>query len=518
MKHNDSEISETDAAKETELALSIWMDLQSQSSDYQPSVTEAKARDLLTGLGFTPNLLKKPFVNLSGGWKMRCLLASTLYLPRDILILDEPTNFLDLLGIIWLEKYLQSLVDTQPYMSIILVSHDRDFVNALCTDTIILRNHALTYFGGNLASYEFDLHERIAHMTTVKDAQEKQIDKMSAAIHDSMKRGKKSGDDKRIKQAKSKQKKLDERMGVQTSALGHRFKLNRDMAGYHTEMRQSIEVPEDEKGVHISIPPALSLRFPGALVALDNVSLKYKTATAPTLRDVNLVVHRGDRIGVVGLNGSGKTTLIRVLTEDLRYTSGNLTKHSQLKLGYYSQHAVEELRKLSTESPNLTALGLLMADATAMGAQLLEPAARALLGSLGLSGRVAAEVPVTKLSGGQLVRLALARCARDGPHVLVLDEVSTHLDYQTVRALVEVFSEWEGAIVVVSHDRWMIRAVVQGEKDEEGSDSGSSRDEEEDERRRIVYMLKGGGLIELEGGIQSFEEKLEKRIEKLTLD
>lgn len=518
MKQTDSEISESAVTEETELVLSIWTDLQSQASDYQPSTTEARARDLLTGLGFTPSLLKKPFANLSGGWKMRCLLASTLYLPRDVLVLDEPTNFLDLLGIIWLEKHLQSLLDTQPHMSIILVSHDRDFVNALCTDTIILRNHALTYFGGNLAAYELDLHERITHMTTVKEAQDKQVDKMQTAIHDSMKRGKKSGDDKRIKQAKSKQKRLDERMGMQTSALGHRFKLNRDMEGWFTEMRQAVEVPEDEKIVHISIPPALSLRFPGALVALDNISLKYKTATAPTLKNVNLVVHRGDRIGIVGLNGSGKTTLIRVLTESLHYTSGNLTKHSQLKLGYYSQHAVEELRKLGNESPNLTALGLLMSDAAAAGSPLSEPAARSLLGALGLRGRPAAEIPVTKLSGGQLVRVALARCARDGPHVLVLDEVSTHLDYQTVRALVEVFSEWEGAIVVVSHDRWMVRAVVQGEKDEEGSDSGSSRDEDEDGRRRIVYMLKGGNLVELEGGIQSFEEKLEKRIDKLTLE
>lgn len=499
------------------MALSIWTDLQSQSSDYQTSTTEAKARELLTGLGFTTSLLKKQFANLSGGWKMRCLLATALYQPRDVLILDEPTNFLDLLGIIWLEKHLQSLVDTQPHTSIVLVSHDRDFVNTLCTDTIVLRDHSLTYFGGNLAAYEFDLHERIAHMTNVKEAHDKQVEKMSSAIHDSMKRGKKAGDDKRIKQAKSKQKKLDERMGVQTSALGHRFKLNRDMVGYFTEMREKIEVPEDEKSVHISIPPAASLRFPGALLALDNVTLKYKTAPAPTLRDINFVVHRGDRIGIVGLNGSGKTTLIRVLTETLRYTSGSLTKHSQLKLGYYSQHAVEELRTLGAQSPSLTSLGLLMADAEAAGSPLVEPTARALLGSLGLAGRLAAEVPVTQLSGGQLVRLALARCSRDGPHVLVLDEVSTHLDYQTVRALVEVFSEWEGAVVVVSHDRWMIRAVVQGERDEEGSDSGSSRGEEEDGRRRIVYMLRGGRLLELEGGIQSFEEKLERRMEQLAL-
>ena len=503
-------------AEETQSALDLLTDLHSRSSDYTSAASESRARELLHGLGFNTSLLQKPFNALSGGWKMRCLLASALYRQADILILDEPTNFLDLLAIVWLEKHLQSLTASNPQMSIVMVSHDRNFMDAISTDTVILRDQKLSYFNGNLSSYEDDFEKRKLYMSSMKESHDRQKSKLEKSIQEGYRRSKASGDQKRMKQIKSKEKKVNERMGLQVSSLGHRFKLNRDMAGYHTEMRAEIEVPEEEKAIHMQFPPAGDLRHPGALVSLEKITVKYKNAASPVLTNVDLVIHRGDRIGIIGLNGSGKSTIIRVMTETLRFTSGNLTKHSQLKLGYYSQHAVEELQAKGLEDPSLTAVSVLLAEGEG---KLTEPEARSYLGSLGLHGRTASDLSLSKLSGGQLVRLALARVTWNSPQLLVLDEVTTHVDYHAVKALIEALNEFAGAIVLVSHDRHLIKAVVQGESDRFGSDSSGSESEDELEalnRRRLVYLLKGGRLEEI-SGVQDFEQSLEKRLEKLSL-
>jgi ATPase subunit of ABC transporter with duplicated ATPase domains len=182
-------------------------------------------------------------------------------------------------------------------------------------------------------------------------------------------------------------------------------------------------------------------------------------------------------------------------------------------MGYYSQHAVEDLQTLGRSDPELTALSLLTKD---VGAELDEGEIRGLLGSLGLPGRTASDVPLTKLSGGQLVRLALARLLWKSPQLLVLDEITTHLDFHTVTALADALSGWNGAILVVSHDRYLVRRVVEGGKDEGGEDEDESEDDEEEEtRRRTVFLLKGGVLKVLEKGVSGFEESLEKRVEKL---
>ncbi len=181
-------------------------------------------------------------------------------------------------------------------------------------------------------------------------------------------------------------------------------------------------------------------------------------------------------------------------------------------MGYYSQHAVEDLQALGRSDPELTALSLLTKD---VEAALDEGEIRGLLGSLGLPGRTASDVPLTKLSGGQLVRLALARLLWQTPQLLILDEITTHLDFYTVTALADALSAWNGAILCVSHDRYLIRRVVEGEKDEGIDSDDGEEDEEDDTRRRIVYLLKGGLLKGLEKGVLGFEESLEKRVEKL---
>ncbi|KAK3324636.1 ABC transporter [Cercophora scortea] len=539
----DDAISPDTLQAETQEAIDLLSDLQLQVEPSRLADIESRAKKILTGLGFTDAYMAKPAASLSGGWRMRSALATALLQETDILILDEPTNFLDLLGIIWLQRYLASLSETDDPPTLILVSHDRDFVS-LCTDLLILKDKALTYFHGDLPTYESAQSERKLHLTRMKDAADRQKAHIQDTIRQNMAAGRKNDDQNKIRQAKSRQKKLDDRWGLQTSAKGGRFKLNRDMVGHFYSHRDAIEVPQDERAVVVVLPDPPDLRFPGALLSLDNVTFRYPSTPAaaksapPVLQDISLTVNQGDRIGILGLNGSGKSTLIRLLVDTdgttTKPTKGQITRHPRLKLGYYSQHAVEALQALarSDDDQSLTALALLTREiraAEVAETDFNEGEIRGVLGTLGLPGRLASDVPILKLSGGQLVRCELARILWRRPQCLVLDEVTTHLDYETVTALREALREWAGAVVLVSHDRWFMRGVVEGMADEDGGGGSEGDDDggsdagggygggggEGKARRRVVYRLKGGRLVVMEGGVQEFEDVMERRVKKL---
>ncbi|KAJ5523776.1 hypothetical protein N7494_010426 [Penicillium frequentans] len=501
---------------DTQAAVEMLQTLQSQLEEMKLADMEKEARRILLGLGFKEETLGKKVSTLSGGWRMRCMLASVLIQNPDIMILDEPTNFLDLLGVVWLENYLQRLSENSP-TTILLVSHDRDFINAVCEEIVILRDQKLNYFRGNLAAYEEDFEAQKLYLGRMKEAQDRQKAHMEASIRENMKIGKKTNDENKLRQAKSRQKKVDDRMGLQVSARGGRFKLNRDLVGWHEHNRAEIEVPTDERGATMTLPDATELRFPGPLVSLEGITFRYKSDRV-ILDDINLVVHIGDRVGIMGLNGSGKTTLIRVLTGQLAPSKGKVTTHSRLKVGYYGQHSVEELQERGRSEPSLTALGLLMAET---GDALNEGAVRGLLSSMGLQGRTASDVPVAKLSGGQLVRLALARIVWSAPQLLILDEITTHLDFHTVTALATALSSFNGAILLVSHDRFLVRSVIEGKRDTDHklADDFEGLEEEETEvnttRRRSVYVVKTGKLNEQTSGVEQFERSLVKRVQKM---
>ncbi|KAH6995319.1 ABC transporter [Ilyonectria destructans] len=510
------EISVETLEAETEKAIDMLADLRLEVESAKVSQIESKAKRILTGLGFSEAYMTKPVTSLSGGWKMRTALSIALLHETDILILDEPTNFLDLAGIIWLQRYLELLDERNDAPTLILVSHDRDFTT-LCSDLLILKDKKLTYFHGNLPAYESSQLERKTWLTKMKEAQNKQKDHIQQSISNSIKAGKANDDQKRLRQAKSRQKKLDERWGLEVNAKGGRFKLNRDLTGHHFTRRADIDVPKDERPVSFVLPEAPDLRFPGPLISVENATFKYptksrgKTPAPVVLQDINLSVHVGDRIGIVGLNGAGKSTLIRLLVRKSQPSSGAVTTHSRLKLAYYSQHAVETLQAMGQEEPTLTALSLLIKE---VDGALDEGQLRGLLGGLGLPGRVASDIPVRKLSGGQLVRCELARLLWNSPHCLVLDEVTTHLDYETVAAMREVLRDWEGAVVLVSHDRWFMRGVVEGMVDD--SDSQTDLDlDDETQRTRVVYMLRARKMTLLENGVTEFEEGVEKKVKKL---
>ncbi|KAI8959959.1 P-loop containing nucleoside triphosphate hydrolase protein [Daldinia sp. FL1419] len=516
-EQKDEEISPETLVKETNEAADMLANLQLQIEPSKLAETESKAKKILTGLGFTEVRMAQRVSSLSGGWKMRTALAAALLQDTDILVLDEPTNFLDLLGIIWLQRHLTALAESSDPPTLILVSHDRDFVS-LCTDLLIIKDKDLTYFHGDLPTYEASRAEKKAYLTKMKEAQDKQKEHIQQTIQRNMREGKAKDDQNKIRQAKSRQKKLDDRWGMEVSAKGGRFKLNRDLVGYHLTARAEIDIPQDERPVSFTLPDPPELRFPGALLSLEKVSFRYTRDTkAPmVLKDINLSVNMGDRIGILGLNGSGKSTLIKLLVEETRPSTGTITKHPRLRLGYYAQHAVEMLQKLGQLDPKMTAVSLLTRETDG---EPEEGEIRALLGSLGLPGRLASDVPVRRLSGGQLVRLELARILRLRPHCLVLDEVTTHLDYETVAALREALRDWEGAVVLVSHDRWFMRGVVEGAAEE-----GENEEEHGDRdvrgagvglSRRVVRRLRAGVMSVLEEGVSGFEEEVERRVNKI---
>ncbi|ORY62917.1 ABC transporter [Pseudomassariella vexata] len=514
-EEKDEDISPDKLVQETSEAADMLAELELQVEPSKLAETESRGKRILTGLGFSETCMQKPISSLSGGWRMRTALSTALLQKTDILILDEPTNFLDILGIMWLQRHLMSVAEGPNPPTLILVSHDRDFMS-LCTDLLIIKDKDLTYFHGDLAMYESSRAEKKVYLTKMKEAKDEQEKHIQQTIARNMKDGKFKDDQNKIRQAKSRQKKLDDRWGMEVSAKGGRFKLNRDLPGYHFTNRGEIEIPQDEKAISFALPRTTELRFPGALLALEKVSFRYpavKKTTTPNplvLQDINLSVHMGDRIGILGLNGGGKSTLIKLLVGEAKPTSGTLTTHPRLKSGYYSQNAVQSLQQMGVAEPYLTSLTLLTRE---VAGALNEGELRGLLASFGLPGRLASDVPIRKLSGGQLVRLEMTRLLWKCPHCLVLDESTTHLDYETVLAMREALHAWEGAVVVVSHDRWFMRGVVAGLVEDEYSDMSNCEDKVE--RRRMVYKLSKGQMTVLQGGAQEFEDSMEKRVRKL---
>ncbi|KAG5724019.1 hypothetical protein E4T56_gene11240 [Termitomyces sp. T112] len=499
--------SETDAIsiqEETREAVDTLTDIQTSLDAMDSASAELRARSVLYGLGFSPEAILRPYVTLSGGWRTRCSLASALFQKADILLLDECTNFLDLPAIVWLQGFVQSLTET----TVVVITHDRDFADAVADELIVLRENKLEYFKGNLSLYEAERHAKTKYLTRMQAALDKKTKHMESSIASALSAAKRTGDDKKLKQVASRKKKIEERSGLEVGLKGGRFKLNRDLAGWHLTNRAEIEIPTVDSLVKVSIPSEPpDLRFPGALVALEKASFWYPGAKTMTIVDVDLVIHPGERVGIAGLNGSGKSTLVGLATGVLKPNKGNVTHHTRAKIQYFSQHSVEALEEKGKTDGELTALKELM---TVSAGELSEQEARALLSGLGLPGKIASDVPVAALSGGQKVRLALAKLIYSPPHLLVLDEVTTHLDADTVLALVETLKEYQGALLVITHDRFFMRCVVEGESPYEATEESDEEDEEEARGQwqanpGIVYRLIKGRLKALDGGMRKYE-------------
>jgi len=368
----------------------------------------ARAARILLGLGFDEEMQARPLDSYSGGWKMRVALASLLFSGPDLLLLDEPSNHLDLEATLWLENFLKSYAGT-----LVVISHERDLLNNVVDTILHLERGQITLYTGGYDSFERQRVERAAQIAAAQASQDAQ----RARLQDYIARN--SARASTAKQAQSRAKMLAK--------------------------MQPIAALADDPSLSFDFPSPSQLKPP--LITLDMAAVGY--ADTPVLRRLNLRVDPDDRIALLGRNGNGKTTLARLLAAQLLPMEGGITASGKMRVGYFTQYQVEELHGDETPVQHMTSA---MSGST--------PAAvRAQLGRFGFSGDKATTL-VGKLSGGERARLALALITRDAPHLLILDEPTNHLDVDSREALVQALAGYDGAVIIVSHDRHMIELTA----------------------------------------------------------
>ncbi|KAM0747556.1 P-loop containing nucleoside triphosphate hydrolase protein [Meredithblackwellia eburnea MCA 4105] len=508
------------------------------------ATTESRASSILTGLGFTQEMMDSPYSTLSGGWRSRCSLAVSLLVKCDLLLLDEPTNFLDLEAIIWLEHFLSSSPTTAE-QTLVLISHDQEFLNNTVEETIVLRHKGLKYFEGTPRAFEIEERKERRRKGRQVEALEKKREHIEKSIQSGMASAKKTGDENRQRMVKSRQKKLDERWGAEVSAKGTRFKLNRDMVGFFNTNRLGVEMEQLESRIRISIPQPSKLRTLGDLIHFENVEYRFppkRKGGKPGdvfLKGVSFTVDQGGKLALIGANGQGKSTIAKLILGTLQPSSGTITRHPLLTIGYFSQHSVEELSSLpllsnlsledGTRAPT-TALSHFVQHFEEKGEKVTEQEARACLGSFGLQGKIASETPLGKLSGGQKVRLALALLVFHPPALLLLDEVTTHVDAPTIESLAKALKNYEGGIILVTHDRYFSRIVVEGSSprqilaeaddgtpdEDSGSDSSIDEDDSGEGKKPPgqTWRVGAGTIKKMDKGMAQYVGIVERKLEK----
>ena len=368
----------------------------------------ARAAKLLSGLGFSQEEHGRPVKSFSGGWRMRLNLAQALMCRADLLLLDEPTNHLDLETVLWLENHLASLPCTQ-----IIISHDRDFLNATTTQTVELSDQKLTLYGGNYDFYQAERARRLAQQQAAYLKQQAQIKHLQSFIDRFKAKATKAV------QAQSRMKALD--------------KLER-IAPAHFDSGFSFEFDS----------PA---HLPNPLLQLDKADLGY--GGEPVLHGIDLSLESGARYGLLGVNGSGKSTFIKTLAGELNVLSGRIVRSDKLNIGYFAQHQLDTLRP--DQSP-LWHIQKLSPD-------VREQEIRNFLGSFNFIGDAALQ-KTEPFSGGEKARLALAMIVWQKPNLLLLDEPTNHLDLDMRHALTLALQSFQGALIVVSHDRSLLEATT----------------------------------------------------------
>ncbi len=368
---------------------------------------ESRAARLLHGLGFAPGDERRPVKTYSGGWRMRLALARTLMCRSDLLLLDEPTNHLDLDAVIWLEGWLKAYPGT-----LILISHDRDFLDAVCQQILHLEQRRLTLYTGDYSAFERQRADRLAQQQTAYLRQQREIAQIQGFVERFRAKATKA------RQAQSRLKALERMQRIAPAHLDSPFRFTFEAAEH----------------------------LPRPLLRLDQATAGY--GERAVISGLELSIEPGDRLGLLGPNGAGKSTLIKVLAGTLPLQAGHLEAAQELRVGYFAQHQLDQLDRDNSPLGHLKRL-----DPTAT-----EQGLRDYLGGFGFAGDRALE-PVAPLSGGEKARLVLAILILQRPNLLLLDEPTNHLDLEMRHALSEALQGFEGALVLVSHDRHLLRVT-----------------------------------------------------------
>ncbi|HEY2134622.1 MAG TPA: ABC-F family ATP-binding cassette domain-containing protein [Xanthobacteraceae bacterium] len=385
-------------------------EIQTRLADIGAHSAPARAAGILAGLGFSHEDQQRACEEFSGGWRMRVALAAVLFAQPDLLLLDEPTNYLDLEGTLWLEEHIARYPHT-----VIVISHDRDLLDNAVDSILHLDARRLTFYRGGYTSFERQRRERQALDQKFAKKQEAERKRITAFVD-------------RFRATASKARQAQSRLKLLA-------KLEPVAARVADEVRE-IVIPDPDR---LLSPP---------IIAFDAVAAAYEPGK-PVLRRVTLRIDNDDRIALLGANGNGKSTLAKLITGRLAPSDGRITRADRLKVAYFAQHQLDELDPAGSAYDHIRRL---MPDAP-------EAKVRARAGVIGFPGE-AADTPVAKLSGGEKSRLLFGLACFDAPHLVVLDEPTNHLDIDSRAALIEAINGFAGAVILVSHDRYLLEACA----------------------------------------------------------
>jgi ATP-binding cassette subfamily F protein 3 len=385
-------------------------DIQIRLTDIEAHSAEARAAAILSGLGFNAAAQARPASSFSGGWRMRVALGAVLFSRPDLLLLDEPTNYLDLEGTLWLENF----VARYPY-TVIIISHDRDVLNNAVNAIVHLDGKKLVFYRGSYDQFERQRAEKMEHLQKAKVKQDAERKHMEAFVERFRAKATKA------KQAQSRLKAL-ERMKPLASVI-------------------------EEGVVPFSFEPP-EKRPASPIIKMEKVSVGYGDAK-PILSNLTLRIDTDDRIALLGANGNGKSTFAKLLAERLTAQSGEVTRAPGLKIAFFAQHQIDDLRPSESAVQHVRRL---MPEAP-------EAKVRGRVAKMGLATQKM-DTPADDLSGGEKARLLMGLATFDAPNLLILDEPTNHLDIDSREALVRALNDFPGAVILISHDRHMVEATV----------------------------------------------------------